>query len=248
MTLFQAFLLGLIQGFTEFLPVSSSGHLVIAQTFMEITQPPLIFDVLVHVGTLIAVIIFFSKRLLKLDLKWLRYLSLGTLPAFIVGILVKPYLQNIFTSLTVVIIGLYLTGFWLLSLNLTKKNSKTSNLNNSKAGIIGMFQAMAILPGISRSGSTVVGGLHLGLTKADAFFFSFLLSIPAILGAQVLQLTEITNWALLFNPTNLVGFTSAASSGLLALRFLQILINKTKLHLFGYYCLFIASLLTILIH
>ncbi|MFC1748270.1 undecaprenyl-diphosphate phosphatase [Pseudomonadota bacterium] len=245
MTLFQAFLLGIIQGITEFLPVSSSGHLVITQHLFQLSSPPVAFDVLVHFATLLAILVFFYSELKSLNFKQIKFIAIGSIPAVLAGLIIEPFLEEIFSSLLITAIGLFVTATILLSSTIIAK--KKSQLNNKSSFIIGFFQALAITPGISRSGSTVVAGLKLGLSKQKAFTFSFLLSIPAIVGALILQLPDLTQL-----PTNqslpiLVGFISAMTSGLISLKLLQYVINQTKLHFFAYYCLVLSLLLFVVV-
>ena len=236
MTIYQAFILGIIQGLTEFLPVSSSGHLVITQTFLGISHPPLLFDVMVHVGSLIAVIIFFLSRLKKITLHLAKLTIIGTIPAAIVGLLIEPLLESIFTSLLIVGLGLIWTAILLASTKIWPPSKKPFPLTPTKSLIIGIFQAIAIMPGVSRSGSTISSASIQGISKESAFYFSFLLAIPAILGAMVLQLSELQSLDQLLTIPFIVGFLSATISGLFALRLLQHLIKSTKLHYFSVYC------------
>ena len=241
MTIIQAMILGLVQGLTEFLPVSSSGHLVIFQTLLGFETPPILFDVLVHLATLTAVIIYFWKRLIKLSQIEIKLMIVGTIPAVIAGFVLEPFLEEIFSSLYIVSAGLMITATMLwVSHRCTKGTVVLGKISINKALLIGLFQAMAIIPGVSRSGSTVSAGLSSDLKKEDAFFFSFLLAIPAILGAGVLQLKDIQSFSQVVSVQNLVGFLVAAVSGVLALKLLNIVISKAKLHYFAIYCLLLS--------
>ncbi len=244
MTPIQALILGIVQGLTEFLPVSSSGHLVIFQHLFNLQQPPILFDVVVHIATLIAVIFYFSSKLKKISPQLIKLTILGTVPAIIAGLIIEPYLESIFSSLFIVSLGLFFTGLILLSTKFYSPK-KTSKLNHKNTLIIGLAQAMAIMPGISRSGSTVIAGLHQGIKKQQAFYFSFVLAIPAISGALVLQLKDIDTIEQLITTPYIIGFISAAISGLFALRLLEIVLNKAKLHYFSYYCFILATLIFI---
>ena len=209
MTVWQAAILGLVQGLTEFLPVSSSGHLVIFQTAFKLEEAPIVFDTIVHLGTLIAVLVFFRKKLLKLNKKQISLIAVGTVPAVIAGLIIEPFLEALFTSLVLTAGGLIFTGCILLTTkNLTQQKQE---LTIRQAIVIGVFQALAIIPGISRSGSTVCSALHLGIKRESAFFFSFLLAIPAILGAQVLQLKDLNTLSNVLTTVNIVGFTTAVA-------------------------------------
>jgi len=185
--LFAAFL-GIIQGLTEFLPVSSSGHLVIAQKLIpSFTQPGILFDVILHFGTLFSVLFFFRKKLLSyLNIKYLTILALGTLPAVVVRLLFKSQIETLFHSVRVVGFALLLTG--TMNLLTDKIKSKDQRLTTKNSFLVGLAQAVAIIPGISRSGSTIFAGVAKGIDKKKAAEFSFILSIPAILGANILEI------------------------------------------------------------
>jgi len=261
-TILQALILGFIQGLTEFIPVSSSGHLVLGQRIFNFKAPPIIFDILVHVATLGAIIIFFRKELIS-DTKdffkaifqgnikkipkicWL--VIIGTIPAAAIGFLLEPFLGKIFNSTILVGFSLILTSILLFSENFLKKQTKKiTSTSGIDALIIGSFQALAILPGVSRSGSTIIAGLWRKLKKEDAFKFSFYLAIPAIIGAQALEirgLFEIRNGG--FIP-HFIGFITAFLTGILALKFLKKMVISKRLAYFGIYCFLIGSLAIIL--
>ncbi|MFC1653538.1 undecaprenyl-diphosphate phosphatase [Patescibacteria group bacterium] len=242
MSILTGIALGIIQGVTEFLPVSSSGHLVIFQIILGIKEPPIFFDVLVHIATLFAVLIYFRKSILKIDKKTIGLIIIGTIPAVVVGLAIKPIIESIFSSLWIVGFGLIYTGTIMAS---TKKliNNKTTEGNSpKKALIIGLFQSLALIPGISRSGSTVFAGLKNNLSKKDSFEFSFILAIPAILGALILEVLEFSSISI--NASQAAGFFSALVTGMISLKILEKIIQNKKLHYFGYYCLAIGVLLT----
>lgn len=232
MSIWQAMVLAVIQGVAEFLPISSSGHLVIAQKLMRLATPPVAFDIWLHVATLGA-IFWWLGRELKLSWKMMRLVIIGSIPAGIVGLLVQPYLENIFNSLVVVGTGLLITGAVLL---MTKRLSRLNQIDVKTALLIGLAQAVAILPGVSRSGSTIATALIVGVSRQKALQFSLLLAIPAIGGAQVLELSELINnqndWGI-----NLIGFGVAFIVGLLALKLLTLILRHKQLHYFGWYCL-----------
>lgn len=237
MNILQAIALGLVQGITEFLPVSSSGHLVIGQKIFGLAKPPVLFDILVHIGTLLAVLVFFKNKFLKLSKKIICLILIGTVPAALAGLFLNQYAQTLFNSLKLVGVSLLATAFLLFSTKLLKAKTKIfSQLNWQKAFIVGCFQALAILPGVSRSGSTIIGGLWTGLKKETAFDFSFLLAVPAILGALALQIPEISS-----NGDQLamgfVGLITASISGFLSLKLFKQIVLKSKLYYFGFYCL-----------
>ncbi len=205
MTALQAVILGVVQGLTELLPVSSSAHLVIAQSFMtEFHQPGVLFDAVLHVGTLFSVIYFFRNDIVSLAISILPGLSRRTVPeeqqkAFrkvaglilistaitvLIGFIFKDRIEILFSSVTVAASMLFVTGFFLFLSDWKKHIEKNEeNLSVPGAALIGLIQAAALVPGISRSGSTIVCGIFLGLRREAAARYSFLLSVPAILGA-----------------------------------------------------------------
>jgi undecaprenyl-diphosphatase len=252
MTYFQVIFLAVVQGLTEFFPVSSSGHLVLFQKLFLIKEPPIFFDVLVHVGTLFAILVFFRKEIRSLLVGLLKNkkeekkdffnLLFASIPIFIVGFLVKDYLKEIFSSVKLVGFSLLLTSLFLF---LTKFfNQKNKNFNFKSAFLVGLFQALAIIPGISRSGSTISAGLFSGIRQEKAFKFSFLLSIPAIIGALFLQLLELKNNTDLLLLQAILGMIVSFAVGFLSLKFLKRIVVNSQLWIFGFYCflLGIASL------
>lgn len=245
MTPFQALILGLVQGITEFLPISSSGHLVIAQSFFALPTPPIVFDVFVHLATALAVIIVLWENLKTINLKLIKKILVATIPAVIVGFLLYPHIPFIFSSLNLVAIALLITSALLFISKLYSKKANKTQLNYQQALFIGTFQALAILPGISRSGSTIVAALITGLKPLLAFNFSFLLSLPAIFGATLLQFKDLTILQSQLNLSLLIGFLSALFSGILALKLLKSFVSKGRLHLFGFYCLILGLSLLI---
>lgn len=246
----QAFLLGVIQGLTEFLPVSSSGHLVLGQRLLGLGQPELLFDVAVHVGTLLAVVVFF-RRDLYLMLKGLRpgdgeakagrrllwLVIAGSVPTALMGFLLKDSFERMFGSVFAVGVALILTGVFLALTRLAPAGTRgIGRMGTGRALLVGLAQGLAITPGISRSGATISAGLFLGLERDLAARFSFVLSIPAILGALLLQVSEIEPGASLALSPLLIGALSAALVGYLALKLLIRLLEKGRLHWFAPYC------------
>ena len=238
MSIWQAIVLAVIQGVAEFLPISSSGHLVIVQKLMGLSTPPVAFDIWLHVATLGA-IFWWLGRSLKLSISSWKLVIVGSIPAGVAGILIQPYLENIFNSLTVVGAGLLVTGIVLLA---TKFGNKNQLLGYKTALLIGAAQAVAILPGVSRSGSTIATALMLGVSRQEAMRFSLLLAVPAILGAQALEIDNLFN-----NGTsleiNIVGGAVAFIVGLAALQFLSKILQHKKLHYFGWYCLIVGGVI-----
>ena len=252
LTLFQAIVLGAVQGLTEFLPVSSSGHLVIFQHIFAIEEPPLTFDVLVHLGTLIAVFVAFWDDIwgiLKKPFCRLTYLLIvGCIPAGLAGFLLAPYFEKAFESLLVVGIALIFTGILLsLSERLSKKHvglKEADETGFSDALFIGILQAMAIIPGLSRSGSTIAAGLIAGLDREFAARFSFLLSIPVIIGAAIFELSDVFVTGIAANNIlpYILGPLTAAIFGFFAIKVVLGLVRRGKLSYFSYYCWIVAAI------
>ena len=236
MNLVQGFLLGLIQGLTEFLPVSSSGHLVIAQKLLGFSQPPVTFDVLVHLATAAAVVIFLWPVIKSLKLDTLVAVVIGTLPAVVVGLLLNSRLDVLFNSLPLVGGSLLIPSLLLFAAISRYPKARSIQLTSKTAFLIGLFQALAILPGISRSGSTIAAAIILGVKPSLAFTFSFLLALPAILGAQMIQLPQLTASSI---PVSILitGFVTALVSGFFALKLLRTVVISKNLSPFAYYCL-----------
>ncbi len=257
MTYLEAAALGVIQGLTEFLPVSSSGHLVIFQSWFGFEEPQLLFDVAVHVGTLMAVLVVYRRDLLgmavavtripfrnrqesdKESLILLKWVIIGTIPAAVVGVAGSDFFESIFSKPAVASLFLFVTGAILIStLWVAGPGAKIERMTLSQTLAVGVAQAFAILPGISRSGTTIVCGLWAGLDRDVAVRFSFLLAIPAILGAAVLQIPELFDGKLdgsILGPI-LVGGLVAAVVGYLAIHCLIRLVMRGKLYPFAYYC------------
>ncbi len=249
----HAVLLGTVQGLAEFLPVSSSGHLVVLQKFLGYTSPPLFFDIALHVGTLIAVVVFFSLRITQFlkalvqDLTqgnlqgegvWSLYLLfVASLPAFFTGVCVSFIAEFVFNSFVVAGIGFFVTAvllFWTTKPDKFKKSKQ----NLVDYFVVGLFQALAVFPGVSRSGSTIAGGLSRGFSREEAFEFSFLLSIPAIVGACVL---EILKGAEGFDLSIFaIGTLVSGVVGFFALQLLKKAVINKKLYYFGFYCFALA--------
>jgi undecaprenyl-diphosphatase len=237
----QSLSTGIIQGTTEFLPVSSSGHLFLFRNFFNIDFGT-DYVVLLHFGTLLAVLFFFWKDIWQIihgifskDFDaWKLFFALivGTIPAAFSGLLIEEFLEQHLTSNLTIGISLIITGVLLfLSDNLKKTDYSIKQIGIKKAFFIGIFQALAIIPGLSRSGLTLFGALLLGVKREDAFKFSFLLSIPVILGSTILKMDQISQ-----SMQGLFGFVIAAVSGFFSLWLLKILTKTKKLKYFAFYC------------
>lgn len=250
MDILEAIILGLVQGLTEFIPVSSSGHLVLLHSVFGWQGNGLAFDVALHIGTLLALFIYFYSdiRLLiggilgRNEYKRLAWLiAAATIPAVIVGIVIQDMAESSFRSVTLVAVNLIIVALLMLGAEYYAKKhykEKTSidNVTGKQALGIGAAQAMALIPGVSRSGSTITAGIFLGLDRVAATRFSFLLAIPITFGAVVKILLEggaskFGNEPMLF----FVGITTALLSGLFAIRFLVRYLAKHDLAIFAYY-------------
>jgi undecaprenyl-diphosphatase len=246
-----ALVLGVVQGLTEFLPISSSGHLAIAQHFLPgFDKPSVLFNIVLHLGTLGSVLIYLRREVAmllsglvpggsgRLGRRLIVLLVLGTLPAVVVALGFGDYVEESFERLSVVGGALLVTGLILLvSSRCSMQGRGLDEIVAKDALLVGLAQSAALLPGISRSGSTIVAGLMRGIDHAAAARFSFLLSIPTILGAAVFKFKDV---ALVSGDAVLgyvVGFSTAFAIGYLAIGIVIKLLDSKRFHLFGYYCL-----------
>lgn len=247
MTFIEAAISGIVQGLTEFLPVSSSGHLVLLSKLFGETEEALLFDVALHAGTLLALLIFFHKDLFLLGkalfvkgpltrAAWL--LALATLPAVVSGFLLQDLAEDTFRSAVLVAVNLMVAGAVMLWAEMIakKQTRELQEVSLRQALIIGFAQALAVIPGVSRSGSTITAGLFAGLDRVTATRFSFLLGVPIIFGAllKVLAdggLSSVGDQLGMF----VVGITAAFLSGLFAIRFMLRYLSKHSLAVFAYY-------------
>ena len=237
MTIFQSLILGIVQGLTEFLPVSSSGHLVLFQNWFGVEQNNLFYDLLLHVATLGAVLIFFFPALKALRPKKIGLLLLGTIPAGLIGVLFKTQIELFFNSMVLLGISFVITAAINFGISHSLRKEQDAAITWRHALIIGCLQAVAIIPAISRSGSTVFAGLKTGLSRQQAFEFSFLLSIPAIGGAMVLQLLDVVQTGIAIPATGplVIGFIAAFISGWMSLGLLKKLLVTKHFNFFGWY-------------
>ena len=257
MDLLKALILGVLQGATEFLPISSSGHLVLVPWWLGWEKPPLIFDVVVHLGTLVAVLLYYWRdwlalanagwRALRLrnfqdpDARLLLLLILGTIPAALAGALLEDLFESAFSEPPLVAGFLLVTALLLvLSERAYSAERTVSDLNTRDALIVGTAQAFAIFPGISRSGSTIVAGMFRGLSRPAAARFSFLLATPIIMGAGAKQVLDVVTGDVsvgsdLVAPL-IVGFFTSAVVGFVCIWFLLRLLQKRRLYVFAAYC------------
>ena len=302
MTVLQALILGIVQGFTEFLPVSSSGHLVLVPEFFNVPAPALGFDILLHVATLVAVFGYFIRDIAKMAVAlvapgrmergkarfWRRvllWLVIGSIPAGIAGVVFAKFFEGLFTSTMSVGIFLMLTGCLLWGADValrrmergrpahdivrkTWSEAGAGEAARSEAGehgttgrpakglggmraadalVIGCFQALAIAPGLSRSGATISAGVYLGFDRQTAARFSFLLSIPAILGAALVKIKDISGaFTGATGGAYAVGAVAALISGLIAVYFMMRYLRRHRLRLFAVYTLVLGAFVVIL--
>ncbi len=256
MTLIQSIILGIVQGLTEFLPVSSSGHLVLTSKLLNIA-PNIAFDVLLHFATLLAVCLFFIDDIIRMIRAFLfdrspenPYFKLGLLiiiasvPTALIGFGFEKKLEALFSSTFYVGCFLILTGVLImLAENFGRARKNEKKVSFLDALIIGTAQGCAIAPGLSRSGTTISASLLMGLNRKLAARFSFLLSIPAILGVSIFKAKDIVSG---FGVNELAGFVLAAVSGYLAIMLFMKMIQKKNIKIFAYYC-FIVGILSILL-
>lgn len=245
MTLFSAILLGIIQGFTEFLPISSSAHLVLAQNFIpNFTQPGIFFDVILHTGTLFGVTWYFRKKLLTISPKMIGLLLLGTIPAALAGILFEDIFVAMFGD--VKSIGWQLIVSGILCFLIDRAVAKRTNIKILDALLIGIAQAVAIIPGISRSGATIYAATKRGIARSEAAEFSFLLSIPAIAGATILQFVKHGAVDSLDYSFYVAGFIASFIFGILSITVLLRLLKTKQFKIFGVYCVILGIIVAII--
>lgn len=271
MSFFTSFLLGLIQGVAEFLPISSSGHLAIAQNLLGMqAEVPEFFDVLLHLGTLAAVFVAYWSDIKDMVLEFIHgvgdlvhkttpspvpparrlilLIILGTLPLFVV-LPIKDKVQGLSSNMVFIAIALIVTGFLLFACDMVRKGRKNErNATWLDVLVVGLGQAIATMPGISRSGMTICAGCFMGFERKFAVRFSFLLSIPAVLGANILSLVDAFKEGIIWSqvPMYLVGVITAAVVGYLCIRLLKLVAEKGKFGAFAYYCWAVGVLTLVL--
>lgn len=257
---FEALILGMVQGATEYLPVSSSGHLVIFQHLFGVVEPAILFDIILHVATLVAVLWYYRRDvsdLMRQSLAALRglmggeswseiqttypsfrlawFILLGTVPTAFIGLVFQDTFEGLFTSVGTVGYMLWITGLILLIAHFSPQGDRRiGKMRPADALLIGFVQGLSIAPGISRSGATIAVALILGLEKETAARYSFLLSVPSIIGALILKLADADNSIGL--GVAAIGFASALVTGYLCLALLVQLVKRDKLAWFAPYC------------
>ncbi len=255
MDFLKALVLGIVQGLTEFLPISSSGHLVLVAELLDFRQQGVVFEVCLHMGTLLSVLLVFRREIWAMvkaplqylrgersvqvlqNLRWDIYVIISVLPAVFVGLFLKDSVESAFSSLSLVFVMLFITGMMMIASGFLP--ARDVLLQGRHAFVIGCAQALAILPGLSRAGSTIFAGIALGIDRQVVARFSFIMSIPAICGAMVLQIDGLVN-----NPPStdalgniVVGTAASAVTGYFAIVLLLDIVRRNRLQWFGYYCL-----------
>ncbi len=263
MELWESFLLGLIQGITEFLPISSSGHLVLGQYFLGLQNDGgITYEIVVHFGSLVSIVIYYRNDVFQLlktafgiitkpgvimkpssmtkDQQLVGLILISMIPALLVGLLLKSTVESAFESPVWVSVMLLVTGTLLLSTKFVSKGADGIRLKHAIG--MGLAQAVAILPGISRSGSTIAIGQHLGLSREECARFSFLMVIPVIAGAMILELGELGATGVQPDAAVLLmGFLTSAISGFFALSVLIHVIKKFGIQWFAVYCYVVGA-------
>ncbi|MDR9388542.1 MAG: undecaprenyl-diphosphate phosphatase [Balneolaceae bacterium] len=265
MSILDAVLLGVLQGIAEFLPISSSGHLVVAQEVLGISSPGVTFEIMVHAGTLGSILWYYASDITNIargllrpsqvlptqesSWQWVGWILLSMIPAMVVGVGLREPLEELFENPVWVGGFLMATGLMLLSTRWIQVGR--SSLSWRKALMMGLFQALAILPGISRAGSTITAGLLVGLPREEAARFSFLMVIPVIGGATLLELIDLFQQGGFQQEAGLalsgqivtlsIGFLTSLVVGLASLSLLVKLLKQNSFHHFGWYCLVIGA-------
>jgi undecaprenyl-diphosphatase len=271
MTLLHAFLLGIIQGLTEFIPVSSTAHLLISQSLLGIPASDAMFAflVLVQLGTIVSLIVFFWKDLLAIVMDTLKnlsgvrnfnslpqnaklgwYIVIATIPALLAGVLLKHFVEALFkTPLTEATIRLFAAAILLaLAEYLGRRTRKLDSMTWLDALIVGLMQVIAVFPGASRSGTTISGGMFRGFDRPSAARFAFLMSVPVMIAAGAYEMLDVIQLPGLaqFLPLLAVGFVTAAITGWFAIKWLINYLNKNSLYIFAVYCAAVGIILLII--
>ena len=253
MSVWEALVLGVVQGATEFLPVSSSGHLVMGQTLLDIRVPGVAFEATVHAATLVSILLVYRERVAELAAgifrgrkeawRYLGLLALATVPAAAIGLLWRDEVEALFETPVTVGAALLVTGGFLWTTLRALEREEWGDPGTKAAVIMGFAQAFALIPGISRSGSTVVLALWLGVEPREAAAFSFLMAIPALGGAALLQVPDIAAGSGGVAALPLVaGGVAAAVTGILAIRTFVAMLRHRSFHVFAPYCWAVGGL------
>lgn len=264
MTITETIIYSILQGLTEFLPVSSSGHLAVVNLLFSKEENPVFFFVILHLGTFFAVIVYFFGDIIEIikgavaviiqgdkdernltSFRLIVNIAIATVLTALIVLPFKDFVENAFASLLAISINFCITGLLLLSTLLVRARKESDGVTIKNSIIIGIAQAIAVLPGVSRSGATISAGLLSGLNGEEAFRFSFLVALPAILGATILETPPISSISSAMMVNYFTGFIASFLSGLLALWFLRGIVSRGKLYYFSFYCLSLGILLII---
>lgn len=272
MTLLKAIILAIVQGITEFLPISSSGHLAILQILFNIKEGNVFFSQVLHFGTLLSILLVYHKQVINMIVEFFKmlgslikrkkielnhyqklalYIILATIPTVIIALFIEKYLDQLYMSSLIIGLCFIITAFmiYFIDINIHGKNTvRITDAGMPKVLAIGAVQGVAALPGISRSGSTIFISHILGINKKDAVDFSFLLAIPAMLGGFILGLKDIfkEGSAVSFDINAIVGLIVSFITGVLAIRLIKVLIKKKKFHVFSYYLVILGIICIVL--
>ncbi|HPR18025.1 MAG TPA: undecaprenyl-diphosphatase UppP [Candidatus Cloacimonadota bacterium] len=258
MDIIKSLILGIIQGLTEFLPISSSGHLVLARHYLNFTEPEISFEIVLHLGSLIAVLVYFWQDIKKLiaslfvyktnqevhkpNRRIVLYILVVTIVTGILGFAFSDLIKSLFAETYYASAFLLVTGLILFFTDrLPNGELKADRLGLKKSIIIGLGQSIAMLPGISRSGTTIATGIFTGLDRKEAARFSFLISIPAIIGANISEISAFLQLQSAMLIEYLAGLIAAFATGYAVIAILLKIVQKQKLHYFSYYCWLIGS-------
>lgn len=260
MTLIKAIILAIIQGITEFLPISSSGHLAIVQILFNIKEGNVFFSQVLHFGTLLSILLVYHKQVINMIVEFFKmlaslikrekielnhyqkltlYIILATIPTVFIALYIEKYLDQLYMSLSLIGVFFIITAIliYYIDINLYSKTRRITKAGVPRVLAIGAVQGIAALPGISRSGSTIFISHALGINKKDAVDFSFLLAIPAMFGGFILGLKDIykEGATVSFDLNAIVGLIVSFITGVLAIRLIKVLANNKKFHVFSYY-------------
>jgi len=259
MTIFQAFILGIVQGITEFLPISSSGHLVLIPQIFGWDLQPTSFDIMLHAATLGAILLYFRRdiweiiqKVLQRNYSLTKNIIISSVPAAIIGILFSDFIDDTFKNDKIIVVSLISVGIVMVFIEPLIKSSKlisTEKMPAKNALLVGVFQCLAYIRGISRSGITIIGGLLAGLSVKEAARYSFLIGIPIIAAAAAKQLVDLDlNEAKEIGIISLfVGFISSFASGILSIKFLLKFLENKGLALFGIYRIALGLILLLFV-
>ena len=246
--MFDSILWGLIQGLTEFLPISSSGHLVLIPALLGREGPDLATSAMLHLGTLVAVLVYYRTDVMQMarfdrsGRRLLTLIAIGTIPAVVLGLAFKSKIEELTEDPRAVAIFLILTGVVLLATMLLRPGRRgVTDLDPKDAGLIGLAQALALIPGVSRSGMTISAGLARGMDPVEAARFAFLLGIPAIAGAGLLSMADLVSEGTGITASIIVGTIVAGVAGYFAIALLIRILTQVGLAPFGVYCVLVGG-------